>query len=146
MQNSVSPPHYLTSCPLAHTSANPNRFNDHPVCTPLIWTQQHRCVILIKISNKVFNEFPPMSLMARTLISHIWMMAPSNMLPQHIEKVPTHAGLDKIKSRPVLWLRHSRPQAVPFSKFETYSYDNNPKPFNHSPLGCSLSPCLTNGW
>ena len=60
------------------------------------------CAILIKISNKVLNDFRLMSLMARTLISHIWLMAPSNMPPEHIEVVPIHTGLSKIRSRPVL--------------------------------------------
>ena len=33
--------------------------------------REELCVILIKMSNEVFNKFPPMSLMARTLTSHI---------------------------------------------------------------------------
>ena len=42
-----------------------------------------------------------MSLMARTITSHIWLMAPSNMPPQYIEMVPIHAGLAKIRAGPV---------------------------------------------
>ena len=60
------------------------------------------CAILIKTSIEVFNKFPPMILIARTLTSHIWMMATSNMPPQHIKTVPIHAGLAKIRSGPVL--------------------------------------------
>ena len=60
------------------------------------------CAILIKMSNKVFIEFPPMILMARTIILHIWLMDPSNMPPQHIDTVPIHTGLAKIRSGPVL--------------------------------------------
>ena len=39
------------------------------------------CAILIKTSNKIFNEFPPMILMDRTLTFHIWLIDPSNMPP-----------------------------------------------------------------
>ena len=67
-----------------------------------IQRREEMCAILIKTSNKVFNEFPPMSLMARTLISHIWMMAPSNMPSQNIKMVPINAGIAKIRSRSVL--------------------------------------------
>ena len=83
--------------------------------------REELCAILIKISIKVLNKFPPMSLMACTLISHIWMMAPSNMPPQNIETVPIHTDLSKIRSRPVILLRYSRPQADPASKFETFN-------------------------
>ena len=82
---------------------------------------EYMCVILIKTSNKVFNKFPPMSLMAFTLILHIWLMAPLKMPPQHIKTVTIHTGFAKIRSRPVLWLRDSRPQAGPVSKLETCS-------------------------
>ena len=67
------------------------------------------CAILIEMSNKVFNEFPPMSLIARTLILHIWLMDPSNMPPQHIETVHIHNSLYKRRIGPVLLLRDSRP-------------------------------------
>ena len=83
--------------------------------------REELCAILIKMSNKFFDKFPPMSLMACTLTSHIWMMAPSNMPPQHIETVPIHACLAKIRSRPVILSRDSRTQACPVSKFETCS-------------------------
>ena len=79
------------------------------------------CEILIKMSNKVFDDFPLMSLMALTLIFHIWLMSPYNMPPQHIEMVPIHASISKIRSRPVILLRDSITQAVPVSKFETCS-------------------------
>ena len=59
-------------------------------------------VILIKISNNVFNEFPLMSLMDLTLTSHTWLMDPSKMPSQNIKMVPIHAVLAKIRSRPVL--------------------------------------------
>ena len=73
------------------------------------------------MSNKVFNNFPLMSLMDRTLTSHIWMMAPSNMPLQNIEMVPIHAGLAKNRSRTVLLLIDSRPHTGLVSKFETCS-------------------------
>ena len=44
------------------------------------------------MSNGVFNEFPPISLMSRTLILQILLMAPSNMPPQHIKTVHSHTG------------------------------------------------------
>ena len=86
-----------------------------------IQIREELCTILIKMSNGVFNEFPPMSLMVYILTSHIWLMAPSNMPPHHIETVPIHTGLAKISSRPVLWLRYNIPQAGPVSKLETCS-------------------------
>ena len=64
--------------------------------------REYLCVILIKRINEVFNEFPLMILMYCTLTSHIWLMAPSNMPPQHIETVPIHAGFSKTRSRPVI--------------------------------------------
>ena len=79
-----------------------------------------------------------MIIMARTLILHICPMYPLYMSPQHIETGPIHVSLDKISSRSLIWLRDSILQAGPVSKFETYSLDNNPKPFHHLPLGCSL--------
>ena len=60
------------------------------------------CAIFIKMSNKVFNKFPPMSLMAHTLTLYIWLMAPSNTLPQYIKIVPIHPGIPKIRRRPVI--------------------------------------------
>ena len=54
------------------------------ISTYEIRRREELCVILIKKSNKVFNNFTPISLMARTLTSHIFMMAPSNMPPQNI--------------------------------------------------------------
>ena len=51
------------------------------------------CAILIKISNKVSNKFPPMSIMDHTVISHICLMALLNMPPQHIKTAPIHAGI-----------------------------------------------------
>ena len=72
------------------------------ISTYEIRRREELCTILIKMSNEVFNEFLPMSLMAHILTSHIWLMAPSNMPPQHIETVPLHTGLAKIRSRPVL--------------------------------------------
>ena len=79
--------------------------------------REELCVILIKMSNKVFNNFPPMILMACTLTSHIWLMAPSNIPPQNIKTVTIHAGISKSRSRPILWLRDSIPQAGHVSKF-----------------------------
>ena len=40
-----------------------------------------------------------MILMARTLTSHTWMMAPLNMSPQHIKTVPINAGLCQNKEQ-----------------------------------------------
>ena len=51
--------------------------------------------ILIKISNKVLNEFPLISLMDFTIISYICLMTPSDMPPQNIETVTIHSGLAK---------------------------------------------------
>ena len=67
-----------------------------------IQMREELCSITIKISNKVFNEFPLMSVMDHYLILHIWMMDPSNMPPHQIEMVPTHAGLAKIRIRTAL--------------------------------------------
>ena len=103
-----------------------------------IQSREELCAILITMSNKFFNDFPPMSLMACTLISQICLMAPSNIPPHYIKTVPIHAGLAKSRIRPVLLLRDSIPPAGPVSKFETCSYDNNHKPFNNFPLCCSL--------
>ena len=72
------------------------------VSTDDIRRREELCTILIKISNKVFNRFPPMSLMACTLILHIWMVAPSDMPPHNIKMVPIHVGLSKIRSITVL--------------------------------------------
>ena len=58
--------------------------------------------ILIKISNEVFNEFPPMSLMACTPTLHMRLMDPSNIPTQNIETVHIHAGLAKSRSGHVL--------------------------------------------
>ena len=46
--------------------------------------REELCAILIKISRKLINGFPPMSLMDHTLIFHIWMMDPPKITPQHI--------------------------------------------------------------
>ena len=59
------------------------------------------CAILIKIINKLINEFLPMILMDFNLTLHIWLMDPSNITPQNILIVPIHAGLAKIRSIPV---------------------------------------------
>ena len=72
------------------------------ISTYEIQRREELYTILIKMSNELFNEFPPMSPMACTLISHICLMAPSNMPPQHIETVPIHTGLTKTRSGPVL--------------------------------------------
>ena len=65
--------------------------------------REEMCVILIKMSNKIFNEFSLMSFMYLTLTLHlhVWLMDPPNMPPQDIE-VSIHSGLSKIRSRPVL--------------------------------------------
>ena len=47
---------------------------------------EYLCEILIKISKQLFKKIPPMSLMAHTLISHIFLMDPLDMPPQHIKK------------------------------------------------------------
>ena len=86
------------------------------IITYEIQSIEELCAILIKISNRVFGEFPPMRLIACTLTSQTWLMYPSNMPPHHIKTVIIHAGIDKSRSRPVLWLIDSRPQAVPVSK------------------------------
>ena len=72
------------------------------ISTYEIRRREDLCKIIIKIINKVFDNFPPMSLMACTLISHIWLMATPNMPPQHIETVPIHNVLAKSRSGPVL--------------------------------------------
>ena len=71
------------------------------VSTYDIRRREELCEILIKTSKKVFNKFPPMSLMACTPTSDIWLMSPLDMSPQNIETVPIHTGIDKIRSRPV---------------------------------------------
>ena len=84
-------------------------------------SREELCAILIKISKKVFNDFPPTILSAHAIILHICLMDPLDMPPQHIKTVPIHVGLKKIRSRPVILLIDSIPQAVPVSKFETCS-------------------------
>ena len=56
------------------------------IITYEIRRREELCAILIKMSNEVFSKFPQMSLMDRTLISHIWLVTPSNMSPQHIKQ------------------------------------------------------------
>ena len=70
--------------------------------------REELCTIPIKISNKVFKKIPPINLMDFTFTSHIWLLDPPNIPPQHIETVPIHAGLSKFRCRPVLWLIDSR--------------------------------------
>ena len=90
------------------------------VSTYEIRRREELCVILIKISNEVFNKFSPMSLMARTFTSYIYLMAPLNMPPQNIKTVSIHIGLAKSRSSPVILLRDSIPQDGPASKFEIF--------------------------
>ena len=46
------------------------------IITDDIQRREELCEILIKISKKIFKNFPPMSLMYHTLILQIWLMAP----------------------------------------------------------------------
>ena len=71
------------------------------ISTDEIQSRDEMRAIIIKFSNKVFNKFTQILLMAHTLISHIWMRDPLNMPPQNIEMVPTHDSFAKISMIPV---------------------------------------------
>ena len=116
------------------------------VSTYEIRRREELCVILIKISNEVFNKFSPMSLMARTFTSYIYLMAPLNMPPQNIKTVSIHIGLAKSRSSPVILLRDSIPQDGPASKFEILDRIIILDHLIISPLVVPFSTCFTNCW
>ena len=74
-----------------NTLSVPSRYGI--ISTYEIRRREELCTIVIKMSNEVFIEFPPMILMARTVILHIWLMDPSKMPPHHIKTLHIHTGL-----------------------------------------------------